>query len=737
MTESFGEKRARNAAWKKSLEAPKNPARAKLSREHFAFLRGYAQGLGIEGLWDRYLLRLGEYDVRRGRKFLKQVHAELGAIARRSGRPEVAALLARHPGAIAFAQGEGQGSGAVPGKTEPPSPSEPGSLPTSASPPKVLTFAQLEALADSEMPSLEDFAARFDADMYSEAELQELWSEERTELLSRLSEAHAQQPPSPPPAPEDPADARQRFRLRPPSSRALERRDRLIRRQLEMLDWMEQLACESPVPEDPTDSWLDEKACDRLRQVGVNTLGELSFLVRSRGYRWYSKVPRLGEKGAAIIVSWLQSHESALGPVPFHSLVPRSKLDANAQAAASALPLGSAASADTQTFIAPLERLRLPASLATAGFDTPGSNRASALQCKLDATNDFQAVQEWLALRPSESNTWRAYRREAERFLLWAVFKQGKPLSALTSSDCVAYRDFLANPGPEWVARRNELRWSPTWRPFEGPLSSSAAQTAVTILSGMCEWLSRRRYLDTNPWDGVPKSVRPPSMPASRSFTRAQWEMFEAWLAALPEDPSSIRLRALVGFAYRAGLRVSELSAARTEWFRLEEIQGRSVWSIMVLGKRQKWREVALPYSAVAILAPYFELRGLATDVISNPPDTPLFAKLGANEEAGASNALTAGRLYEITKTAFEQCAAAVCIDSPAAGSRFLKASTHWLRHTYGTHGAESMPLDILQKQLGHASPTTTGVYVNAELAKRHAAIEEAFGALPQGPAKS
>lgn len=711
--------------------AKKSPERegTKLSAEHFAFLRGWVQGLPERDLWNRYLVRLGEYDRRRAPQFMKAVQTELGAIGRRSGRPEVAAVLRRRPSAAAL---DIEGEGETRAEAHPPA------APSPALPAR--TAASRQKSVDVLMPSLEEFAARFDEDMYSESELLELWQEERRELeLSLLAQATTPGGTSavePAPGPAD--GPRGEIRLLPPSARSAERRARLITRQLEMLSWLESLACEKPQADDLVSAWLDPKVCERLAQVGIRSLGDLTFFIRDRGHRWFAKVPKIGEKGAKVIVEWLMGQRATLGALPAHALFPRASLDAHARAAATLPPDGSQAQV---THIAPLERLRVPSSLASAGFDLIGSNRAPQQQCKLKATNDFEAIQEWLGLRPSGSHTWRAYRREAERFLLWAVFARKTPLSALTSSDCVAYRDFLANPGSEWCGQRHRVRWSPAWRPFEGPLSTSAAETAVTILSAMCEWLTRRRYLDTNPWDGVPKSVRPPAMPISRAFTRRQWTRMEEWMAELPDDLRSQRLRLIIGFAYRSGMRESELANAKVEWLRREEIDGAVKWSIMVLGKRMKWRQVALPASAIRLLADYFEARALSRELLSNPPQTPLIAALprGQAQDPGLDaqpvaaeievdgQALTPGRIYEIVKDSFARCAATIATSDPDSAQRFMSASTHWLRHTYGTHAAETMPTDVLQVQMGHASPATTAIYNKAEMARRYAAIEDAF----------
>lgn len=43
----------------------------------------------------------------------------------------------------------------------------------------------------------------------------------------------------------------------------------------------------------------------RLQDAGIHTLAKLIAKIHAHGYRWYSKVPRVGEKAAVQIVRWL------------------------------------------------------------------------------------------------------------------------------------------------------------------------------------------------------------------------------------------------------------------------------------------------------------------------------------------------------------------------------------------------------------------------------------------------
>jgi hypothetical protein len=81
-----------------------------------------------------------------------------------------------------------------------------------------------------------------------------------------------------------------------------------------------------------------------------------------------------------------------------------------------------------------------------------GTFRAPKATCALDADNDYEAVQTWLALHESPA-TQRTYRKEAEHLILWAIVERGRALSSLTTEDAIAYRAFLSDPSPRarWV----------------------------------------------------------------------------------------------------------------------------------------------------------------------------------------------------------------------------------------------------------------------------------------------
>lgn len=87
--------------------------------------------------------------------------------------------------------------------------------------------------------------------------------------------------------------------------------------------------------------------------------------------------------------------------------------------------------------------------------------------------------QAWLALHESRP----AYRKEAERLILWAIVERGRALSSLTTEDATAYPEFLrkTTSRSRWVGPPR-TRFSAEWRPFAAGLSPRSAAYALLSL---------------------------------------------------------------------------------------------------------------------------------------------------------------------------------------------------------------------------------------------------------------
>ena len=507
----------------------------------------------------------------------------------------------------------------------------------------------------------------------------------------------------------------------------LHRRARLIAKQLAALRWLESLLAQAPQAEDGIQAWLHPVLSSRLQAAGLQTLAQLITHINGRGLRWWRGIPGIGATKGLRIVQWLRDHETSIGlSIGSHVDLPRSHLSEEALQ-----QLVSPATA-----IVPLEKFVMPAALN----GEQGLYRAPPHLCLMGARNDYDALMVWLRSKTS-AHTRRAYRKEAERFLLWAIVQKNKPLSSMTLEDCLEYRDFLLNPTPvdRWCGLRSHGRWSPLWRPFEGPLTERSQRQALTVLRSLYAFLVDQCYLLGNPWNGVaPHQRQAPKVDAGRSFSRVQWSLIQEQLAVLPETGANRRLRFALQFLYATGLRASEIVAARVldlRWVQYpadaeddEEAQG---WLLMVLGKGNKPREVPVDPALIVLLHDYLAHRGLNPDF--NHPETKLAFLLGKaddvrdklsraqGQQISALEGISPATLYEQIKTFFASCAAKLdAAKEPQAAARLRQASTHWLRHTHGAHAvARGVPIEVLQLNLGHASINTTTIYTTSEDKRR------------------
>ena len=452
-----------------------------------------------------------------------------------------------------------------------------------------------------------------------------------------------------------------------------------------------------PLIGDDVQRWLPLRLAAVLHAAGIKTLADLTLRVPRRR-RWWTVIPGLGVAGARQIEAFFVRHPE---------LTERAR----------ALTV----SARAQELV-PWERLVVP----EAVDGSMGTFRAPRASCALSANNDYQAVNAWLWLHEVAA-TQRAYRKEAERLILWAIVERSKPLSSLTTEDAIAYRAFLRHPAPRarWIGPPCP-RPSPEWRPFAGALSVRSAAYALSVLSALFRWLIEQRYVLANPFAGVKvRGTRPASLDTARVFSAGEWNLLRTVAEGLEWSygwtPSAAqRLRFVLDFGYASGLRAGELVGARLGDIETDALGDH--W-LKVVGKGAKAGKVVLPPLAQVALDRYLVQRGLPVTPSRWRPGTPIIASL--DDEAG----ITATRLWSIVKRFFAGAAAVVEEGSPPTAAKLRRATPHWMRHTHATHALDSgAELTTVRDNLRHSSIATTSMYLHADDARRAKQIAGAFG---------
>ncbi|TXI78796.1 MAG: integrase [Flavobacteriales bacterium] len=458
-----------------------------------------------------------------------------------------------------------------------------------------------------------------------------------------------------------------------------------------------------PVPliGDDVAQWLPPRAAQALHAHGIKTLAALTVRIPRRR-RWWVSIPGLGAASARHIEAFFAAHPQ---------LTERAR----------ALVV-----VDAPEDVVPWERIVVPNEVD----GSRGTFRAPRATCTLSANNDYDAVHAWLALHESPA-TQRAYRKEAERLILWAVLERGRALSSLTTEDGVVYRAFLRQPAPRarWVGP-SRPRSSPEWKPFAGGLSARSAAYALTVLGALYRWLMQQRYVLANPFAGIKVrgATRAPSLAATRAFSDAEWNLIRTVADGLEwsygwEAMAAQRLRFLLDFAYGTGLRASELVGAKLR--QIETDEHGDHW-LHVIGKGSKAGKVTLPPLAWGALLRYLAQRRLPTTSSRWKPDTPLLGSLDQDSDAG----ITSARLWNIVRRFFATAAEVIGQSNPATVDKLLRASPHWMRHTHASHSlARGAELTSVRDNLRHASLSTTSIYLHGDEIKRARQLREAFAA--------
>lgn len=489
----------------------------------------------------------------------------------------------------------------------------------------------------------------------------------------------------------------------------------------------------TPRRQDTVSAWFKPRVAKVLQAENVRSIGELMSLLEIRGKGWWRPVRRIGEGKAKQIERWIEQHVDSLG-----------KLTQPVEPSAAGERI---ALSPEEPRLVPMERIVLPGGLD--GRD--GRNRSSAL-CQISARNDLEAIDAYLYRFRGQDKTRRAYQKELERFLLWCVLVRRSALSSIRMEDCEAYKDFLQEIPPEWIGPKRP-RGEPGWRPFAGPLSPASQRYAIQAIRFFFAWLVDVAYLQGNPWATVgnpllAKTLLP--MQIDKALPEALWlklaapggildrlcaESDEEFLRRyrLRGAGASISMSAQFRAARAALLLIGETGIRREEAAfatrdRLKAIpENPELWELDVLGKRNKWRTVFPSRRAVEAVRAHWGDRGL--DFAYGLVETPLLSPVVAPQTTSSrrkhhsdsgelrESGFSPDGLYQLIKSALIRIAddETMTLDEEER-LRLRQAAPHAFRHTFGTQAVSgNVPLDVVQRVLGHTSLQTTTIYVQAE----------------------
>lgn len=334
-------------------------------------------------------------------------------------------------------------------------------------------------------------------------------------------------------------------------------------------------------------------------------------------------------------------------------------------------------------------------------------------------SSDEAAVQAYLLEFSERPNTQRAYAREVLRYQRWLREYQGKPLAAATREDVVAYKTFAKNPPANWRGRRG----SHDGAPFVNGLTPAGLRQMVLILGGFYGYLQRTQHVEHNPFT-VARERAPVDNSAQWRMRALKWDLLEEVIALLAAEADALddgpprhlveRELFAIQFLANLGLRRGEFASATSQELHYEDdpADGTRYWYLRITGKGRKTRDVALNSDALAAWRrwqQYMQRNGL------NEPRGRLlaaFSTRGELERRGCSE----NTVYRIVQSAYARAAERLETSDPDGAERLREATPHRLRHSFATATVDAgARLDIVQKQLGHASIQTTTRYTGVD----------------------
>lgn len=473
------------------------------------------------------------------------------------------------------------------------------------------------------------------------------------------------------------------------------RRDQLMVKQMALIAQLEQLHVENPEPTDMVTGWFDDLTASKLIAAGMVNLGQLQAAIHTAG-GWYRAMPGIGKGKANRIATFL------------NSLLPAEDAHVKPQFGLTKPDSMQLSTAQTMELV---EAAGNPIRYGT--ISAPSYLRADT---------DMAAADAWISARAGSTLTAQIYRRESTRLMLWLQRERsGTSFREMSVEDCLDFMAFLQNIPDTWVSRKKAQPFAIGWAPFRGQLSHDSQKQSVTIIAALFQWLHAAGYIAANPWVLVNKRTGDDqARPFKQSKAISEFGFSEILRYIDDQAPTlqSERIRFIFSFLESVGLRSTEFLAARLEHFE-HQAEG---WVLHVIGKGSKARYAFIPNQAFNALQRYLNFRGLQGLEQANPKAPLVASVFDSSKPVGYQS------FYETVRSWILRAIRASNL--PAKERDYLlRASPHWLRHTFGTRSvARDVAMDAIQAQMGHASiKTTMDIYGRAPMKRRAAEIGKAF----------
>jgi site-specific recombinase XerD len=339
---------------------------------------------------------------------------------------------------------------------------------------------------------------------------------------------------------------------------------------------------------------------------------------------------------------------------------------------------------------------------------------------------DADLIEQFLRERCSRSKHTEDNYRSQLRRLGWFCRQAG--MTTIRSFIREQWPDFLAylrNPPAEHIMVASVGFGKPSWAPFRTPLSESSAKQSEIIVRAFFAWMSDPAIgaIGINPVQSVRTHTQRKSATKAgveRYINDLEWGYVMRAIEAMPTQTSErVRMRArarwVVDLAVLTGLRASEIADARLGMIKQSVVPGE--YSLCIT--RKGGVESALPLLDDVLVSHRNYMSLYEGTWIAKEPrhSVPLVLPVRMDESAekGCLKPQSRSHVWRIFKDVMLAASDLAAQDGDAgAQERLAAASTHWLRHTFGTRLLDAgADIRSVRDLMDHASIVTTNQYLH------------------------
>lgn len=377
--------------------------------------------------------------------------------------------------------------------------------------------------------------------------------------------------------------------------------------------------------------------------------------------------------------------------------------------------------------------------------------------------DDYRASLDFLLSYSASPDTFKSYRREVDRFILWLWFIHKDHLDNIKRGDIESYLDFIRNPPLQWIGTERSRRFhirdgirepNESWKPFVVSIpksarkrgqeldekawkqSSSALKSTMAILRTYFEYLLDEEIVNRNPVAQIKaRSRKATSSQRTVDVKRLTDDQISSLFNAVDSMQIRLgqkqyeRLRFILSCMVSMYLRISEIASPGDRqpvhgdfFYRIHAVGSgqEKTWWFRVTGKGNKEREIPVSDELLEQLKRYRETLGL-TPLPSIGDSLPLFQK-----DIGKGGLTSSRHVRSMLQDVFDTASLQLRNDGRQDDADALMSCTaHWLRHTGISIDVQHRPLSHVRDGAGHASIATTGIYVENDSLEIHKSAQK------------